>query len=79
MTCDCGEPFEPYICTECGEKYGKDIDIDKKQEWIRRTWHTGKCGICGEVKSVTHYRKWGYPKVKKDYHFRDSTKKIGEK
>lgn len=46
--------FQPYwVCCECGEKYGKrKISVS--------TFHHDICHCCGEPKSVTEARDWGW-------------------
>ena len=40
-------------CRECGEKYGK-YSVGYSSVWM------GTCGVCGEERSVTEVRDWGY-------------------
>jgi len=47
--------YPAWICANCGDKYGK-----MPQGHIA-TWHEDTCGWCGEVKSVTEPRDYGYP------------------
>lgn len=42
------------ICFDCGVKYGKP-------KGYAATFHIGICGWCGETKSVTEPRDYGYP------------------
>ena len=44
-----------YICFDCGKQYeekGSPITVV--------TCHISECGLCGEEKSVTHYRNFNY-------------------
>lgn len=43
-----------WICEDCGNRYGK------KRLGIS-SWHQGECNYCGEFKSVTQDRDFGYP------------------
>ena len=45
--------YPEWICHECGMKYGR-------REPGSATWHTGKCDVCGETKSVTQPRDFGH-------------------
>lgn len=48
-----------YICFDCGEQF---IEPDRPDQVV--TAHTGECGLCGEVKSVAHYRLFNYLQFK---------------
>jgi len=48
-------PFtSDYICNECGRKYGKPSPGV-------HTAHSGECGVCGETRTITNQRNYGYP------------------
>lgn len=45
-----------WICADCGTKHGTySVRVS--------TWHEGICYWCGERKSVTESRDYGYPKM----------------
>ena len=41
------------VCKDCGTKYGK-YSVGCSSSWI------GECHVCGEHKSVTEVRDYGY-------------------
>lgn len=41
------------VCKDCGTKYGK-YSVGCSSSW------TGECHVCGERKSVTEVRDYGY-------------------
>jgi hypothetical protein len=47
-----------WICSQCGEKYGKPRDCIS-------TWHYGTCDYCGDETTVTEPRDYGYPELPK--------------
>lgn len=53
------EPYPDWICNDCAKK------LKAKKVIKVSTFHTGKCGFCGEEKGVTEPRDWGYPGYKK--------------
>jgi len=53
-----------WVCTDCGRQWGLWWD---GREYVGpathcATFHIGKCGVCGEKKSVTEARDYGYLK-----------------
>jgi len=42
-----------WTCADCGEKYGE-------ARGYCATFHTGRCDVCGEEKSVTETRDYNY-------------------
>jgi len=51
--------YPPWTCSDCAYKAGgkwKDKHI--------ATFHQNICPVCGELKSVTEPRDYGYPKYK---------------
>ena len=47
-------PNQPdWVCYDCGKKHGSF-------KCGMATWHKGKCGACGEERSVTEPRDFGY-------------------
>jgi NAD-dependent SIR2 family protein deacetylase len=48
-----------WICSQCGEKYGKSIDCIS-------TWNLDVCDYCGNETIVTHIRDYGYPELPKE-------------
>jgi hypothetical protein len=50
------KPYPDWICSDCGMKYGKPrTDVS--------TFHMAKCDVCGNKKSVTQPRDYGYPTI----------------
>jgi len=49
------KPYPKWVCFDCGNKVanGKGNRIC--------TCHEGKCDVCGEIKTITHVRDFGYP------------------
>jgi hypothetical protein len=47
--------YPTWVCAMCGLKYGRGV-----QEKHVCTWHTGECGVCGDVCSVTEPRDFGH-------------------
>jgi hypothetical protein len=45
--------YPRWICLDCGNKYGR-------RAGGVCTMHVGKCDVCGEEKSVTEPRDFGY-------------------
>ena len=43
-----------WICSECGNKYGK-------ARFTVSTFHAGICEWCGRKRAVTEDRDYGYP------------------
>lgn len=41
------------VCSDCGDKYGK-YSVGCSSTW------EGQCHVCGETKSITEVRDWGY-------------------
>lgn len=41
------------VCRDCGDKYGK-YSVGCSSTW------EGQCHVCGETKSITEVRDWGY-------------------
>ena len=48
--------YPSWVCAECAQKAG-----GRFPEGYQATWCEEKCGVCGEVKSVTDPRNFGYP------------------
>jgi hypothetical protein len=48
-----------WICTECGNKYGK-------ANFTVTTFNDGKCDWCGKETSVCCARHYGWPKGNED-------------
>lgn len=53
-----------WVCNDCGRQWGLWWDGG---EYVGpathcATFHIGKCGVCGEKKSVTEARDYGYLK-----------------
>ena len=46
-----------YVCVDCGVKFLTD---KQKENGGVSTFHLGKCGLCGEEKSITHIRTYNY-------------------
>lgn len=55
-SCDFAQPA--WVCTDCGNKYGSHA-------CGVATFHDDDCGICGEYKSVTEPRDFGYIDIDK--------------
>ena len=51
------DKYPAWICSACGNKYGKARDTIA-------TFHFGECGWCNKKASVTEPRDYGYPKYK---------------
>lgn len=56
MTISNARYYPSEICIACGNKYGRC------PEGHVATFHTGKCGWCGETKPVTEPRDFLFPK-----------------
>lgn len=52
--------YPKWNCRECAIKYG-----GKYPPGHISSWHQGTCGVCGEEKSVTEPRDYGYPNYPK--------------
>ena len=48
-----GQPV--WVCSDCGDLYGR-------KPMGTATFHEGTCEVCGEIKSVTEPRDFGYLK-----------------
>lgn len=46
-----------YVCFDCGHK----ANPKSKDKDAAITCHTGICDVCGEKKTVTHVRQFGFP------------------
>lgn len=46
-----------YVCVDCGVKF---LTKNQKEKGGVSTFHLGKCGLCGEEKSITHIRTYNY-------------------
>jgi hypothetical protein len=44
-----------WVCSDCGDLYGR-------RPMGTATFHEGTCEVCGEIKSVTEPRDFGYLK-----------------
>lgn len=49
------KPYPEWVCFDCGKK------VDKTKGRMFYTCHESNCDVCGEVKSVTAVRDFGYP------------------
>lgn len=58
--------YPSFICHECATKVGGILKVGIS------TWHLGNCDVCGELKSLTEPRDYGYPEFYKE----EITKKI---
>ena len=58
-------------CFDCGKKYGEP-------RGYCATFHTGRCDVCGEEKSVTETRDYGYLRksLNKNKHDSESLRKV---
>jgi len=50
--------YPSWTCRDCA------IKAKGKHHGGCSTWHLGACDVCGEEKSVTEPRDFGYPKFK---------------
>lgn len=50
-------PYPEWVCKDCAYKAG-----GVSPRGMVSTFHRGKCDVCGEIKSVTEPRDYGYPK-----------------
>jgi len=48
--------YPAWICASCGLKHGN------RPAGVA-TWHLDKCGVCGEMRSVTEPRDFGHLKA----------------
>lgn len=51
-------PERTWICSDCGEKHGKLRGSEDSE-----TYHNDTCDFCGEIKTVCHVRRYGYPEI----------------
>jgi len=51
-----------WVCRDCGEKWGRWWDGSEYTGPSPHcaTFHEDACGVCGETKSVTEARDYGY-------------------
>jgi hypothetical protein len=47
-----------WVCRDCGIQYSRR----NKLVSLISSWHEDKCGVCGQIKSVTEPRDFGYLK-----------------
>jgi len=50
-----------YICWNCGTQF---LSKKQREEEGVVTAHLSKCGLCGENKTVTHYRHWNWLNIR---------------
>lgn len=52
-----------YVCISCGVKF---LSEKQKKQGGVTTVHKGECGLCGEITSITHIRKYNWLIKKED-------------
>lgn len=50
--------YPSWVCYDCGMRLGRREYGDGEMK--SSTWHTGRCDVCGETKSVTEPRDFGH-------------------
>ncbi len=51
-----------YLCSDCAREVG-----GRWPENHQATFHKGKCGMCGEEKSICNIRNWIFDTAEEDY------------
>jgi hypothetical protein len=49
-----------WVCFDCGIEALKNLINKRKKRLLISTYHNDRCDVCGQIKSVTEIRDYGY-------------------
>lgn len=53
--------YPEWVCLDCGSEALKHPANADKKIFEYSTWHEGICEVCGQKKTITQPRDFGYP------------------